>query len=179
MWFCIPDHPWLSWSLCSIALLFVTIAFCWFLFSLFLRFALHNIHAFHSRLFFVIFNNDKKIKKKNKKKGSKMCFALFSWIWNQGWQIYFYITCLCTLFSLDELIYCTHYTSYSLLNFVHVIVCDLVWPTEFENSLNFMQNVFEAWEFKENCLKTLILGNLGSKQVFLKNVSSHTHAFYS
>ena len=40
---------------------------------------------------------------------------------------------------------CTHYTSYSLLNFVHVIVCViLVWPTEFENSLNFMQNVFEA-----------------------------------
>ena len=36
-----------------------------------------------------------------------MCFALFYWIWNQGWPIYFYITCLCTLFSLDELIYCT------------------------------------------------------------------------
>ena len=63
---------------------------------------------------------------------------------------------------------CTHYTSYSLLNFVHVIVCDLVWPTNFENSLNFVQNVFEAWEFKENCLKLLFLGKLGSKQMFLK-----------
>ena len=74
---------------------------------------------------------------------------------------------------------CTHYTSYSLLNFVHVIVCDLVWPTNFENSLNFMQNVFEAWGFKDNWLKILILGKLGSKQLFLKNISSHTHAFYS
>ena len=74
---------------------------------------------------------------------------------------------------------CTHYTMHSLLNFVHVLYVILVWPIKFENSLNLMQNVFEAWEFKENCLKTLILGNLGSKQVFLKNVSSHTHAFYS
>ena len=44
----------------------------------------------------------------------------------------------------------------------------LFWPTEFENSLNFVQNVFEAWEFKENCLKLLFLGKLGSKQMFLK-----------
>ena len=39
---------------------------------------------------------------------------------------------------------CTHYTNYSLLNFVHVIVCDFGLPTKSENSLNFMQNVFEA-----------------------------------
>ena len=39
---------------------------------------------------------------------------------------------------------CTHYTNYSLLNFVHVIVCDFGLPTNSENSLNFMQNVFEA-----------------------------------
>ena len=45
---------------------------------------------------------------------------------------------------------CTHYTSYSLLNFVHVIVCDLVLPSKIENSLIIMQNVFEVWEFKEN-----------------------------
>ena len=43
-----------TWSLCFIALLFVTIVL-WFLFSLFLGFALHNIHAFHSRLFLFIF----------------------------------------------------------------------------------------------------------------------------
>ena len=88
-------------------LFFVTIVLCWFLFSLFLGVALHNIHAFHSRFFcFVISLQNKKVKKK-REKGSKMCFALFSWIWNQGWPIYFYITCLCTLFSLDELTYCT------------------------------------------------------------------------
>ena len=44
----------------------------------------------------------------------------------------------------------------------------LVWPTKFENSLYFMQNVLEAWEFKENWLNILILGKLGSKQVFFK-----------
>ena len=36
---------------------------------------------------------------------------------------------------------CTDYTSYSLLNFVQLLCVILVWPTEFENSLNFMQNV--------------------------------------
>ena len=72
--------------------------FFFFFFFLFLEFALHSIHAFHSRIFFF---------KLKKKRGSKMCFALFSWIWNQGRPIYFYITCLCTLFNLDELIYCT------------------------------------------------------------------------
>ena len=57
----------------------------------------------------------------------------------------------------------------------------LVWTTkveEFLNSLIFMQNVFEVWEFKENWLKILFLGKLGSKQVFLKSISSHTHAFF-
>ena len=55
----------------------------------------------------------------------------------------------------------------------------LVWPTKFENSLYFMQNVLEGWEFKENCLNILILGKPGSKQVFLKSISSHIHAFCS
>ena len=51
-----------------------------FLFSLFLGFALHNIHAFHARLFFLIlFKKKKKTEKKKKKeeKEGKMCFALF------------------------------------------------------------------------------------------------------
>ena len=106
----------LTWSLCFIALLFVTIALCFvfvFLLSLFLGFALHSIHAFHSRIFFLII--------KKKKKGSKMCFTLFSCIWNKGWPIYFYITCLCTLFSLDELgwAYLLHFISWSFA--VHVV----------------------------------------------------------
>ena len=33
----------------------------------------------------------------------------------------------------------------------------LVWPTKFENSLSFMQNMFAVWEFKDNWLKTLFL----------------------
>ena len=42
-----------------------------FFFFVFLGFALHNIHAFHSRLFLLFL-----FKNKNREKGSKMCFAL-------------------------------------------------------------------------------------------------------
>ena len=42
----------------------------------------------------------------------------FSWICNQGQPYYFYITCLCTLFSLDELLL-LHFTSLSFV--VHVV----------------------------------------------------------
>ena len=56
---------WMQKNSIFIAILFVTI-FLWFLFSLFLGFALHNIHAFHSRLSLFIF-----FKKKKKKKGRK------------------------------------------------------------------------------------------------------------
>ena len=55
----------------------------------------------------------------------------------------------------------------------------LVWLTKFENSLSFMQNMFDACEYKVNWLKILILGKLDSKQMFLKSILSHTHAFYS
>ena len=57
----------LIWSLCCFTLFFMTIVLCWFLFSLFLGFALHNIYEFHSRSFCYFL----------KKKRSKMCFALF------------------------------------------------------------------------------------------------------
>ena len=46
---------------------------CCFVFFAFLGFALHNIHAFHSRLFLLFLFK----KKKKEEKGSKMCFALF------------------------------------------------------------------------------------------------------
>ena len=50
-----PSHSCLFWSLCFISILFVTILLLFYLFIyLFLGFALHNIHAFHDRLFFVI-----------------------------------------------------------------------------------------------------------------------------
>ena len=74
---------------------------------------------------------------------------------------------------------CTHYTSYSLLNFVHVIVCDFGLANQVWNFFDSYENVFEAWEFQENCLKILILGKLSLKQVFLKSILSHTHALYS
>ena len=80
----------LTWSLWFIAIFFVTIVL-WFLFSLFLGFALHNIHVFHSRLSLFIFSN----KKKREEKGSKLCFALFFFgFWKQGWSFYFHISCL-------------------------------------------------------------------------------------
>ena len=47
-----------------------------FFFPLFLGFALHNIHAFHARLFFIYFFKKIKINKKRKEKGRQMCSAL-------------------------------------------------------------------------------------------------------
>ena len=73
---------------------------------------------------------------------------------------------------------CSHYTSYSLLNFVHVIVCDFGLANRVWKFLEFMQNVFEAWEFKENCLK-ILFWETGFKISVFENHSSHTHAFYS
>ena len=74
---------------------------------------------------------------------------------------------------------CTHYTSYSLLNFVHVIVCDLVLAIQDWKFLVYNAKCVWSLRFKENWLKILFLGDLGSIQVFLKSNSSHTHAFYS
>ena len=132
MWFCVPNHLWLSWSLCFISLFFVTIPLCHFCFLCFLfvlGFALHNIHASHTRLFLLFFSkkkkknknknkNKNKTKKKKRKMEEKYILHYFSWIWNQGWPSYLYITCLCTLFSLDELIV-LHFTSLSFV--VHVV----------------------------------------------------------
>ena len=86
----------LTWSLCFIALLFVTIVL-WFLFSLFLGFALHNIHASHSRLFLFSFYKIKKDKKiKKRKKEANYVFVLSSW---------FLKTRLVNLFSCNMSLY--------------------------------------------------------------------------
>ena len=73
----------------------------------------------------------------------------------------------------------THYTSYSLLNIVHVIVC--VFRSD-QPSLQIlwvhMQNIFCVWEFKRRMFENLNFGKLGLKLVFWKSISSHTHAFY-
>ena len=53
----------LTWFLCFFALLFVTFVFVFFLF---LGLALHNIHAFYSRIVFVSsFQKEKKKEKEN------------------------------------------------------------------------------------------------------------------
>ena len=57
---------------CASLLPFVTIVL-WFLFSLFLGFALHNIHTFHSRFFFFFFFIKLKIKRKRKRKQIVFC----------------------------------------------------------------------------------------------------------
>ena len=63
----------------------------------------------------------------------------------------------------------THYTSYSLLNFVHVIVCvfqsnqpnlQILWVL--------MQNIFGAWEFKGRMFENLIFGKTGFKSCVLE-----------
>ena len=76
---------------------------------------------------------------------------------------------------------CTHYTSYSLLNIIHVIMCvfqsnqpslKLLW-------VFFLCKTYFVFEnFKGGCLKILSLGKLGLKLVFWKSISSHFHAFY-
>ena len=63
---------------------------------------------------------------------------------------------------------CTHNTSYSLLNFVHVIVCVYGLTNHvLKNTLSFMQNCFVAlknggdclkYKFLENWFKTCVLG---------------------
>ena len=76
---------------------------------------------------------------------------------------------------------CTHYTSYSLLNIVHVIVC--VFRSN-QPSLKLLWVFFLCKTYfvfvilKGECLKILILGKLSLKLVFWKSISSHTHAFY-
>ena len=74
---------------------------------------------------------------------------------------------------------CTHYTSYFLLNIVHVFVCvfrfdqpslQILWVL--------MQNRFDAWEFMEN-VWNFNFGKIGLNSLFLKIISSHTHAFCS
>ena len=73
----------------------------------------------------------------------------------------------------------THYTSYSLLNIVHVIVCvfgltnQLCKYFEFFCKTDLMLK--NLWRMFEN----LNFGKIGFKNLFLKNITSHTHAFCS
>ena len=60
-----------------------------------------------------------------------------------------------------------------------MLLCvSLVWPTKFANTLSFMQNWFNDWKFMEN-VRNFIFGKTGLNSLFLKIISSHTHAFCS
>ena len=65
---------------------------------------------------------------------------------------------------------CTHYTSYSLLNIVHVIVCVFGLTNQVCKYWVFKQNNFDAWKSYGKCLKILILGKLGLKLCFWKTL---------
>ena len=72
---------------------------------------------------------------------------------------------------------CTHYTSYSLLNCVHVIVCFWSDQPSLSISGNWCRTCLLVWFFFGILRKNLALRNLGWIHVFLENISSHTHAF--
>ena len=60
-----------------------------------------------------------------------------------------------------------------------MLLCvSLVWPTKFANTLSFMQNWFDDWKFMEN-VRIFNFGKIGLNSLFLKIISSHTHAFCS
>ena len=54
----------------------------------------------------------------------------------------------------------------------------LLWPSKIKSSVILMQNVFNVCALRINWLKILILEDFGWIQVFLKNFSSHNHAFF-
>ena len=58
----------------------------------------------------------------------------------------------------------THYTSYSLLNIVHVIGCVFRFDQPSLKLLWFLvQNIFDAWEFKGRMFENINFGNTGFK----------------
>ena len=76
----------------------------------------------------------------------------------------YHLTCNSSFFAS-----CTHYTSYSLLNIVHVIVCvsrsdqlslQLFWV--------FVQNIFWVWEFKGRMFENLNFGKTGFQTCVLE-----------
>ena len=74
---------------------------------------------------------------------------------------------------------CTHYTSYSLLNIVHVIVC----VSDLTNQVcKYFEFLCKTDLMLENLWRTfddLNFGKTGFKTGVLKYISSHTHAFCS
>ena len=64
---------------------------------------------------------------------------------------------------------CTHFTSYSLLSFVHEILCELVWSSKIIHFVMFDAKFVEGWfKFWEEKSKTLFLINLSWRLCVLK-----------
>ena len=74
---------------------------------------------------------------------------------------------------------CTHYTSYSLLNLVHDIVCEFVLAIQDYMFLDFMQNMFNVWVVEDKLIQKCVFGRSGLNTSVFEKHSSHTHAFYS
>ena len=69
----------------------------------------------------------------------------------------------------------THYTSYSLLNFVHDMCVNLLWPSKIICSLILMQNMFNVWVFGDKLVEKLIFGRSGlNLRVFEKLLISNS-----
>ena len=96
----------LTWSLCFIAfplwpLFFVSWLLCFSLLSL--GVALHYIHAFHSRCLYIYI-----YKRGRNEKEAHCCSCIILFVFeNKVGQFIFTWHVCCTLFSFDELIYCT------------------------------------------------------------------------
>ena len=59
-----------------------------------------------------------------------------------------------------------------------LLYVSLVWPTKFTNTLSFIQNWFDDWKFMEN-VRNFNFGKIELNSLFLKIISSYTHAFCS
>ena len=74
---------------------------------------------------------------------------------------------------------CTHYTSYSLLNIVHVIVCVFGLTNQVCKYFEFLCKIDLMLKNLWKMFDDLNFGKTGFKTLFLKYISSHTHAFCS
>ena len=73
----------------------------------------------------------------------------------------------------------THYTSYSLLNIVHVIVCVFGLTNQVCKYFEFLCKTDLMLKILWKMFDDLNFGKTGFKTLFLKNITSHTHAFCS
>ena len=70
---------------------------------------------------------------------------------------------------------CAHYTSYSLLNLVHYIVCDLVVAIQDYMFLDFNAKYVSSLSFEDKLIENLVFGRSGlNSRVFEKNFISYS-----